>query len=250
MTRTLLIRGMLVGAFAGVLAFCVAQLIGEGPLSSGVDFEEAGEHAAGVHEHGVELVSRTVQSTAGLATGTIVFGIALGGIFGLAYAFAQGRLGALSARGTAAVVAACGFLAVYLIPSLKYPSNPPGSTDADTIGERTQWYFVMLLVSVVVVVGATVVARQLRERFGSWNACLLAILGGGGVLLIASWLLPAINETPAGFRADELWSFRIASTAIQLTVWATLGLLFGVLTERSLSGPRVEHPRRETPVAV
>ncbi|MEO9221311.1 MAG: CbtA family protein [Mycobacteriaceae bacterium] len=250
MTRTLLIRGMLAGTVAGVLAFCVAQLIGEGPLSSGIDFEEASEHAAGVHEHGPALVSRTVQSTAGLATGTIVFAIAVGGLFGLAYAFAQGRLGTLSARGTAAVVAGCGFLAVYLIPSLKYPANPPGTTDSDTIGGRTQWYFVMLLVSVVVVIGATVVARQLSERFGSWNACLLAILGGAVVLLIASWLLPVINETPAGFRADELWSFRIASAAIQLTVWATLGLVFGALTERNLRGPSTQRARQEMPVAV
>jgi len=250
MTRTLLVRGMLVGLLAGVLAFVVAWLIGENPLTSGIDFETASEHAAGTHEHGPELVSRTVQSTAGLATGTLVFGIALGGLFGLAYALAQGRLGALSARGTAAVVAAGGFLAVYLIPALKYPSNPPGSTDGDTIGGRTQWYFVMLLLSVLVVGGATVLARRLSERFGSWNASLLAVLAGGVVLLLAAQLLPVIDETPEGFRPDVLWSFRMASSAVQLTVWATLGLVFGALTERSLRGPSVQRSGRGVPVSV
>lgn len=250
MIRTLLIRGMLVGLLAGVLAFVVARLIGENPMSSGIAFETASEHAAGMHEHGPELVSRTVQSTAGLAIGTIVFGIALGGLFGLAYAIAQGRLGALSARGTAALLAAGGFLAVYLIPALKYPSNPPGSSDADTIGGRTQWYFVMLLISVLVVGAATVLARRLSARFGSWNGALLGVLAAGVVLLLAAQVLPVIDETPEGFRPDVLWSFRLASTAIQLTLWATVGLVFGALTERNLVGSRTMRTQRKMSVPV
>ncbi|MGZ4520534.1 MAG: CbtA family protein, partial [Mycobacteriaceae bacterium] len=138
MTRTLLIRGMLVGLLAGVLAFLIARALGEGPLSSGIAFEAAREPAGAATTP--ELVTRTVQSTAGLATGTLAFAIALGGIFGLAYAVTQGRLGSLSARGTAAVVAAGGFLALYLLPALKYPANPPGTSDSDTIADRTQWY--------------------------------------------------------------------------------------------------------------
>jgi len=83
---------------------------------------------------------RTVQSTLGLATGTLVFGVALGGLFALTYTLAQGRLGSLSARGTALTVAGGGFLAVYVLPGLKYPANPPGTSNSDTITDRTQWY--------------------------------------------------------------------------------------------------------------
>ena len=232
MTRTLLIRGMLVGLLAGVLAFVVARLLGEGPLVTGINFESASESAgtgAG-HEH----VSRTVQSTFGLGTGTLVFGIALGGLYGLAYAFAQGRLGALSARATAALVAAGGFLGIYLLPALKYPANPPGTTNPDTITDRTQWYFLMLLISVLVVAGGTVLARRLSARFGAWNGTLLAMLGGLVVIVLAYLLLPVVDETPKDFAGDELWRFRMASTAIQLTVWATFGAVFGALTERQL----------------
>ena len=72
-----------------------------------------GSRAAG--DSAPELVSRTVQSTLGLATGTLMFGVVLGGLFALAYTLAQGRLGSLSARGTALTVAAGGFLAVYVL---------------------------------------------------------------------------------------------------------------------------------------
>jgi len=57
--------------------------------------------------------------------------------------------------------------------------------------------------------------------------------------------LPVIDETPADFRADALWQFRIASGAIQLTLWATLGLVFGVLTERALRTQRPPTPLRD-----
>src|SRR4051812_13130021 len=108
--RTLLIRGMLVGAAAGVAAFLFAYFFGEGPINDAIAFEEA--HAAplpaGEHEH--ELVSRGVQSTFGLATGSIVYGVALGGLFAIAVAITAGRIGRLSARATAGLVALAGFV--------------------------------------------------------------------------------------------------------------------------------------------
>jgi len=235
MARTLLLRGMLVGLLAGVLAFVVARLLGEGPLSAGISFEEATTPPGAA---GPELVSRTIQSTVGLATGTLVFGVALGGLFALAYTLAQGRLGSLSARGTALTVAAGGFLAVYVLPGLKYPGNPPGSSSSETITDRTQWYFVLLVISLLVVIGGIVLARALAPRLGSWNAALLAALGGVVAVGLAYAVLPVIDETPTDFRADVLWQFRIASSAIQLTLWATLGLVFGARTDRSLRAQR------------
>lgn len=242
MTRTLLLRGMLVGLIAGVLAFVVARLLGEGPLGLGIAFERASTVTVGGTDPKVELVSRPVQSPLGLAVGTIVFAVALGGLYGLAYALTQGRLGTLGARATAVVVALGGFVALHVLPALKYPSNPPGTSESDTIGYRTQSYFVLLAISVAVVVGGVTLARYLAPRFGPWNGALLALLAGLVVVVVAYLVLPAVDETPAGFAGDTLWRFRMATSAIQLTVWTTLGLGFGALTERSLrvaAAPRV-----------
>jgi len=239
MTRTLLLRGMLVGLLAGVLAFVVARLLGEGPLGLGIAFEETSTHAAASGaDHKVELVSRSVQSTLGLGVGTVVFAIPLGGLYGLAYAVTQGRLGSVSARATAVVVALGGFVALHVLPALKYPSNPPGASVSDTIGYRTQWYFVLVAISVVVVVGGVVLARHLSRRYGAWNGALLALLAGLVVMVVAYLVLPSVDETPAGFAGDTLWRFRVSTSAIQLTVWTTLGLGFGALTDRSLRAAR------------
>ena len=44
---------------------------------------------------------------------------------------------------------------------------------------------------------------------------------------------PAVNEVPEQFPAVVLWNFRIASIGAQLIMWATLGLLFGALSQRA-----------------
>ena len=109
MVRTLLLRGMLAGLLGGLVAFGIAKTIGEPQVDKAIAFEEYVEaHAEhdGQEAHHDELVSRSQQNFAGLGTGTLIYGAAMGGIFGLVFAIAYGRLGTLTARGTAAVLGA------------------------------------------------------------------------------------------------------------------------------------------------
>lgn len=230
--RTLLIRGLIAGVIAGLLAFVVAKLIGEPQVAAGIRFEQARSAADG-EVAGAELVSRTVQNTVGLLAGCLVYGLAFGGLFSLAYGFAVGRLGLLSARATALVVAGLAFLAVYAIPALKYPANPPGF-NSSSIGTRTNEYLAMLMISVAVVIGAVVLSRRLVPRLGSWNAALVSVAGGLVVVILAWQLLPVPERAPDGFNADTLWHFRMGTTAIQATTWSVIGLVFGFLCEREL----------------
>jgi divalent metal cation (Fe/Co/Zn/Cd) transporter len=66
MVRTLLVRGLWVGLVAGLLVLGFAYLFGEASIDRAIDFEEQAARAAGEH-HGADLVSRSVQSTIGLA---------------------------------------------------------------------------------------------------------------------------------------------------------------------------------------
>jgi predicted cobalt transporter CbtA len=59
------------------------------------------------------------------------------------------------------------------------------------------------------------------------------------LMIIAALLLPGVNEVPEEFPAVVLWKFRIASLAAQVILWATLGLLFGTLTQRAYVHSRV-----------
>ncbi|HEV7452379.1 MAG TPA: CbtA family protein [Pseudonocardiaceae bacterium] len=99
MMRTLLVRGMLSGLVAGLLALVFAYIFGEPPVSSAIDLESAAQ-AATSETPEPELVSRTVQSTIGLATAILTYAVAFGGLFSLAFAVAYGRIGRLTPRAT------------------------------------------------------------------------------------------------------------------------------------------------------
>lgn len=234
MMSKLLLRGLLAGLLAGAAALVYAYVYGEPAVDSAIDFE--GAHAAHEAEEAA-VVSREVQSTAGLATGVLVYGVAFGGLFAMAFAFAYGRLGRLDARATAAVLAVTGYLAVFVVPFLKYPGNPPAVGNPDTIEERTAYYVLMVLASVVSAIAAGYLGHRLAPRLGGWNAGLVAFAGYVVAIALVQLALPTINDVSGEFPAALLWKFRIVSLGTQLVLWAVLGVLFGALTHR-LMRPR------------
>ncbi|MFJ4813797.1 CbtA family protein [Streptomyces longwoodensis] len=243
--RNLLVRGMLAGLAAGVLALVAAYLLGEPSVDRAIAFEDG--HS---HEHEVEVVSRSLQSTAGLATGVLVYGVAFGGIAALAYCFALGRVGRFGPRATALLLSGCALLAVYVVPFLKYPANPPSVGDPDTIGKRTTLYFLMMLLSVLLAVAATLLGKRLAPGLGTWWATVTAVAAFAVAVGVAFAFLPVVDEVPRDFPAALLWRFRVSALAIQSVLWAGFGLLFGELAERLLNpGPATSTGRRTVPAA-
>jgi hypothetical protein len=281
MVRSLLIRGMLVGVLAGLAAFAFASIFGEPQVQHAIDFEE--RLAALRHEPAeAEVISRGVQRTVGLLLGTVATGVALGGLLALTFAYAYGRIATLSARATAAALSGAAFVAITLVPFTKYPANPPSVGNPDTIDRRTVAYFAMIAITVLALIAAARVRRQLLARSGggvgaaragggggvggagaeraegdeaggsgggvgggaAWNATVVAGALFIVVIAVAELILPVIHETPAGFPADVLYRFRVASLGINATLWLALGLGFGVAAERLVERDRWAAERR------
>jgi hypothetical protein len=257
-------RGVLCGAIAGLLAFVFGRIFAEPYVQQAIDYEAGREAAQALLDKAAglpaepDLFSRTVQADVGLGVGMIAFGIGMGALFALVYAVCLGRVGRLGPRPLALLVAAAGFLGLYLVPFLRYPANPPAIGDADTIQQRTGMYLLMVLSSVLLLALAVWLGQRLRGRFGNWNASLLAgaafVLAIGIVMaLLPSFGQPATGrfaatatETPLpltdangaisypGFPADVLFYFRLYSVAGQLLLWAAIGLLFAPMADRLL----------------
>lgn len=282
MERKLLLRGVLVGAMGGLLAFVFARIFAEPQLQAAIDYGNGRDAAQAVLNQtaglpagpaGPEIFSRTIQANLGIGVGMIFFGIAMGALFAVAYAVCLGRVGNLRPRTLALLVAAGGFLAVYLVPFVKYPTNPPSIGHPDTLKDRGGLYLLMVLSSVVFLVAAVWLGQRLRERFGNWNASMLS----GAAFMVAIGLVMAIlptlghlaanaqqfgdqaTETPLpltsaggtivypGFPADVLFDFRLYSVAAQLILWATIGLVFAPLAERLLDPHRGAMPVERIP---
>ncbi|BAF87534.1 hypothetical conserved protein [Azorhizobium caulinodans ORS 571] len=255
MVGSLLLRGMLVGVLAGLVAFGFARLYGEPQVALAIAFEEASgghshaepapaaahshdghAHAGEAHDHGPaaadeEVFSRATQAGPGLLVALTVYGAAMGGLLALVFAFANGRLGALSPRAVASLLALAAFVALVLVPGLKYPPNPPAVGDAATIGLRTRLFFLMLSASLIALVGAVALARRLAARNGAWNGSLIAALAYVAVIAGVMALLPAIDEVPDGFSASLLWQFRLSALGLQAVLWGVMGIAFGAWVE-------------------
>ncbi|WP_328917614.1 MULTISPECIES: CbtA family protein [unclassified Streptomyces] len=284
MEKKLILRGVLAGAVAGLLAFLFARVFAEPLIGKAIDYESgrdaaqaALDKAAGLPAGAADpdLFSRTVQADVGIGVGMIVFGMAMGALFAVAYAVCLGRVGGLRARNLSLLVAGGGFLGMYLVPFLKYPANPPAIGHEETIRARSGLYLIMVVCSIAFLAGAVWLGKRLQARFGNWNATLLAagafvVAIGVVMLLLPSLGHLAVNkrefgnhatETPLpltdgkgtivypGFPADVLFSFRFYSVGAQLLLWSAIGLLFAPQAERLLK-PRPDTPSTREPAPV
>ncbi len=240
---SLLVRGLIVGLFAGLLAGTFAYTMGEPHVDAAIAIEEAG--AAHTHDHGdaaasseeEPLVSRDGQR-AGLFLATTLYGVAIGGIFAVAFTLLRRKLRTGNDSYAALGLAAAGFVGIVLVPFLKYPPNPPAVGDPETITRRTVTYLLTLVIGLLAV-WAGVAASRWAARFGD-----VARLGGGvaaflATIVAAYLILPAINEVPGSFPATLLWQFRFASLGTQATLWLLLGFGYAVAVDRRLSRQKV-----------
>ncbi|MET0766695.1 MAG: CbtA family protein [Aeromicrobium sp.] len=257
--RNFLIRGLLAGFIASLFSFGIAYSVGEPQVDAAIAVEEAGaaaeptaaEPADDGHDHshshsdeaGTE-VSRDHQSTFGLATGILTVGTALGGVIGLASAFAVGRIGRLRPSQSTALVALVGYVSFSLVPFLKYPATPPAVGDGETIGDRTLYYFVVQGIAILAAIGAVVVARRLLDRIGTYRTLLVTTGGFLVVVVVTAIVMPTVNEL-GDFPADILWSFRLASLLTNVTLWAGIGIILAGLIGRLYEQETARTARRD-----
>ena len=185
MTGKLLVCGMLAGLVAALLSFGFLKVAGEPSVERAIAFEKAMDEVkakakadeaaakglpAPVDEKEPELVSRPVQAGIGLLTGVVVYGTAVGGLFALVFALAYGRIGDLSPRATAALLALLGFVSVYLGARAEMSGE---SAFGGAAGHDRHAYELGSLHAPDLTRGddrSRVCAARLQARLGEWNA--------------------------------------------------------------------------------
>ncbi len=266
MEKSIIWRGIVAGALAGVLGFIWSKLFIEPLVGRAIDFEdgtsaahEAMESAAAhghghshSHEAGGELFTRTVQSNIGMGFGVLAFSVALGALFAVVFCVAYSRISTVSARKLAVLTAGAMFIALWVVPALKYPPSPPATSLDETIKQRALLYLLMVVLSALFMVASVYLAFQLTPKLGAWNATLAA--GGAYIAAVAILMLvlPTINEIPGpmvndagtivfpGFPAVDLYEFRLYALGTQVIVWATIGLAGGAMLHRLLDSKQQE----------
>ncbi len=237
MVWTLVRRGLVVGALAGLLAGAFAFVFGEPLIQDAIDIENAASAHASLSsipfaQAGDWVVGRGEQR-GGLFLATALYGIAAGGLFSIAFAALRGRGSQRSDWELATRLAGAIFVAIVLVPFVKYPPNPPAVGDAETIAHRTTYYLILLVGSALAMFAAARVMWALRRAAPPWARPLA---GAGTFVAVAGGLalaLPGVEELPKDFPAALIWEFRLSSLGTQAVLWAALGIGFGIATMRA-----------------
>jgi predicted cobalt transporter CbtA len=243
----LLGRGLAAGGAAGLAAGLFSLLAAEPLMDRAIRAEEArsggtsqalkavGEHThddATAVQHHEELFSRSTQHV-GLVVSAVIAGLALGVLFAVAYALVHRRTPQTEPWRRALVFATAAFLAVSLLPGLRYPANPPGVGDSGTVSERQTLWLASIVIGVLGMLLAWQVSARLAERPAPVRhiAVALTVIA----VLAAMFALPG-NPDDVPVDATLLWNFRVLSLASHGVLWGVFGAVFGALGLRAAAG--------------
>ncbi|WP_433547491.1 CbtA family protein [Streptomyces sp. CA-294286] len=232
----LLGRAVAAGGAAGLATGLFSLLLAEPLMDRAIVLEEARsaaeEHgaAADAVAHHEELFSRSAQHF-GLVVTAVIAGLALGVLFAVAYALVHRRTGYLvRAWPRALAFCAAAFVAVSLLPALRYPAAPPGVGDAATVANRQSLW----LAAVVIGVLGMLLARQVYVRLAGRPDPVRhgAVFLTGTATLAVLFLLPG-NPDEVPVPATLLWDFRVVSLGSHLLLWVVFAAVFGGLGLRA-----------------
>lgn len=270
MERRFIGAGLLSGLIAGVIAFAYARVFIEPQVAKAIDYEgvrsEAESMLSGEHEHEHELFTRSVQENIGAGIGTVVFAVAIGALFAVAFTVAWAYVGrrrpSTDPRALAAALSGVAFVAVIAVPFFVYPPNPPAVGEEDTIGSRSGSFLTITLVSIVLAVVGVLIATTLSARIGGWWASVV----GAAVYLIGATitasLLPEFAEVPGpvmdgdtivapGFPGQVVADFRVYAIANQVLLWTVLTVVFigliGLMMRRTRAAAAAAEPVQRIP---
>lgn len=235
-TRSLLRAFLLAAMVAGLVTAAFHLALSERYVDRAIALEEQAaererEASGATAERREEVFSRQTQKV-GLVAGALIYSLAAGAVFAGVYALSAARAPGREARSLVLHLGGATLIAAVLVPFLKYPANPPGVGDPETLTRRQLLYVGCLLLSVAGLWLAVRLGRALRERYGGVAGI------AAGALFYAVWAAALLVILPS--RADPvntperlLWQFRAASLGGQILFWSLFCALFAVLLERA-----------------
>jgi len=217
------------GASAGVLLAVINQGLVEPYIDQAINIENQNAIAQGETINPQEFNDyRLWQKGGEIAAGTTL-GVSLGALFGVVFAFARNSIPGSNNKKKALVLAGVMLLVIYIVPALKYPANPPGVGDSDTIYYRESLYIALLAISGFSALGLAFLYRKLRDKKAKQVVVPVIYIG---IIATAFMILPP-NPDENTAPMDLVMGFRIATGFTMSVFWGLLGLILGALWDRT-----------------
>jgi NhaP-type Na+/H+ or K+/H+ antiporter len=135
------------GAIAGTLLGLTNQVVVEPFIDKAIAIQTQRAIDAGENIDPVQQLHYRVWQKAGEVVASTIYGISLSALFGIVFVYSRNSLPGSNNKKKALVLTGIMFVALFLIPTLKYPANPPAVGSPDTIYYRENLYVGFIAVS-------------------------------------------------------------------------------------------------------
>jgi predicted cobalt transporter CbtA len=231
---------LLAGAIAGTILGAINQVVVEPYIDHAIELEMLQQNTTAqsgqVITNPAEFAAyRFWQKGGEIIAGTIL-GLSIGSLYGIVFAYTRGSIsGTNNNKKKALIVAGIMWLVLFLMPALKYPSNPPAVGNPETIYYRQSLYVAFLAISGFSALGLAFLYRKMMVA-SSNNTKKKAIIIPSAVyaaIMAGAYLAMPANPDPINAPIDLVIGFRITSAITISMFWAVLGVIFGALWDKA-----------------
>jgi predicted cobalt transporter CbtA len=220
-----LVSGATAGAILGLINLAVVEPV----IDQAIGIELNNDINADQSVNMDEIAGYRIWQKGGEVVGGIIYGISLSSLFGIVFAYSRKSLPGNNAKTKAIFLASILCLILFIVPALKYPSNPPAVGDPDTIYYRQGLFVAFLFISGVSALAVAIIAKKLNQ-----TASRKAMIAGAlyGTIMTVTYLVMPPNPDQISISMNLIDTFRVVSGSTIVMFWAILGSIFGALWQR------------------
>lgn len=168
------------------------------------------------------------QKEGEIAAGAVL-GLSLSSLVGVVFAYSRNSIPGSSNKKKALILVGVMWFALFLVPALKYPANPPAVGDPQTIGYRQSLYMGYLAISGFGALGLAFLYR----RMGQMHAKKVMIPVAYAALMLTAYFAMPPNPDQITAPMDLVTSFRIASASTMSILWGLMGIILGAFWDKT-----------------
>ena len=231
---TFVIITLLSGAIAGTILGVINQVLVEPYIDRAISIETQNAIKGGEVIDPVELREYRIWQKGGEIVAGTILGLSVGALFGIVFIYGRNLLLPRSNSNIrkALVLAGIMWFVLFLVPALKYPSNPPAVGDPETIYYRESLYIGLLAISGFAALGLALLYRKLGSMAEKKSNRSIVIPLIYAAIIVGAFIILPPNPDETSAPMDLVQGFRIASAFTMSVFWGLLGLTLGAFWDR------------------
>jgi predicted cobalt transporter CbtA len=226
------------GAIAGTILGIINLGLVEPYIDQAIGLEIQNSISSGGNVDLAEVADYRLWQKGGEIIAGSVYGISLGALFGIIFAYARNALPGDNNKKKALFLAGILWFVLYFVVALKYPANPPVVGDPETIYYREALYVAFITISGFTALGLALLWN--RVKINSKKIVFPLVYAG---IMIAAYMTMPANPDSIGISTELVQSFRVWTAITVGIFWGLLGIIFGSLWDKLV---RPEEPRLTT----